>query len=115
MVIKSQDMKMQSRQEVRGGCGTVNFLHIVPEGFMPEKSRLFSEMTLEKGCSIGRHEHTNETEVYYVIEGEGIINDNGTERPFRKGDCNVCGEGAFHAVSNEKDEPLKIVAVIIKN
>lgn len=115
MVIQSKDMKTQSRQEVRGGSGTVDFLHIVPEGFMPDKSRLFSVMILEKGCSIGRHGHTDETEIYYVLEGEGVINDNGTQQPFRKGDCSVCGGGAFHSVSNEKDETLKIVAVIIND
>ena len=115
MVIKSEDMKTNSRQNVRGGNGTVDFLHIVPEGFLPDKSRLFSVMILEKGCSVGRHDHTAETEVYYVVEGEGVLNDNGTERTFRKGDCNVCGGGAFHSVANEKDEPLKIVAVIIKD
>lgn len=115
MIIKKEDMKIQSRPRVRDGFGTVDFLHIVPEGFRPNKCRLFSVMILEKGCSIGRHDHTNETEIYYVLEGEGIINDNGTIRPFLPGDSNVCGNGDFHAVSNENDEPLKIVAVIIKD
>jgi quercetin dioxygenase-like cupin family protein len=88
-------------------------LHIVPADKLPAKARLFSVMSLEKGCSVGRHEHKGETEIYYVISGEGILNDNGTIRPFKKGDCNVCGNGDFHSVSNENDETLEIVAVII--
>ena len=32
--------------------------------------RLFSKMTLEPNCGIGVHEHTNETEIYYVISGK---------------------------------------------
>ena len=115
MIIKKDDMKVQSRPRLRDGFGTTDFLHIVPEGFRPEKCRLFSVMMLEKGCSAGRHDHTSETEIYYVIEGEGIINDNGTIRPFKKGDCNICGGGDFHSVSNENDEPLKMIAVIIKD
>ncbi|MBT3319618.1 MAG: cupin domain-containing protein [Clostridia bacterium] len=115
MIIKKEDMKTLSRPRLRDGFGTTDFLHIVPEGFRPEKCRLFSVMVLEKGCSAGRHDHTGETEIYYVIEGEGIINDNGTIRPFRTGDCNVCGDGDFHSVSNENDETLKMIAVIVND
>lgn len=115
MFIKSEDLKVQSRPRLRDGYGTVDFLHIVPEEFRPEKCRLFSVMMLEKGCSAGRHDHTGETEIYYVIEGEGIIDDNGAKRPFKKGDVNICGGGDYHSVSNENDETLKIIAVIIKD
>ena len=113
MFIKADEMQSKPRVRLRDGYGTTDFLHLIPDEYMPKKTRLFSVMSLEKGCSVGRHDHAGETEIYYVIEGEGIINDNGTIRPFRKGDCNVCGNGDFHAVSNENDETLKIVAVIV--
>jgi len=113
MFIKNDEMKTIPRPRLRDGYGTVDFLHIVPEELRPGNCRLFSEMILEKGCSAGRHDHTGETEIYYVLEGEGIINDNGTIRPFKKGDCNVCGGGDFHSVSNENDETLRMMAIII--
>lgn len=106
MIIKQNDMKVQSRPRLRDGFGTTDFLHIVSEELRPKKCRLFSVMILEKGCSAGRHDHTGETEIYYVMQGEGIINDNGTIRPFKVGDCNICGGGDFHSVSNENDETL---------
>jgi len=115
MFIKSEEMQTQSRVRLRDGFGSTEFLHIVDKDNLPAKCRLFSVMSVEKGCSVGRHDHADETEIYYVIEGEGILNDNGTLRPFRKGDCNVCGNGDFHAVSNENDETLRIFAVIIKD
>ena len=113
MFIKSEDMQTIPRLRLRDGFGTTDFLHIVAADDLPKNTRLFSVMCLEKGCSVGRHDHVAETEVYYVIEGEGIINDNGTIRPFRKGDCSVCGGGDFHSVSNENEQTLKIIAVII--
>ncbi len=113
MVIKAEEMKVESRVHVRDGFGTTDFVHLAPKDQLPAKVRLYSMMCLEKGCSVGRHDHTNETELYYVVEGEGIINDNGTIRPFRKGDCNMCGGGGFHSVSNENDKTLKILAVIV--
>lgn len=114
MIIKGADMKSQIRESMRGGPGQVDIMHIVGADNLPAKSRLFSLVTLEKGCGIGSHAHSGETEVFYVLEGEGVIDDNGEKKPFVKGDCNVCGGGASHAVTNEKDEPLKMIAVIIK-
>ena len=113
MIIKANEMEKKQRVRLKDGFGTTDFLHIVPDELRPKKSRLFAVMSLEKGCSVGRHDHTGETEIYYVLQGEGLINDNGIIRPFLTGDCNVCGNGDFHSVSNENDETLKILAVII--
>lgn len=115
MVIKSHEMKGEKRHEMRGGTGTVDLLHIVEGQALPTKARLFSLVTLEKGCSIGAHAHEGETEIFYVLEGEGLIDDNGEKKVFAKGDCNICGNGAYHAVSNENDEPLRFMAVIIRD
>jgi quercetin dioxygenase-like cupin family protein len=85
----------------------------VPGEALPGKCRLFSLITLEKGCGIGAHAHSGETEIFYVLQGEGVLDDNGERKAFRKGDSNVCGDGATHAITNEKDEPLVLAAVIV--
>ncbi len=113
MFINEKDMQTEKRGNMRGGEGSVDFLHIVSKEHLPAKTRLFSLITLEKGCSIGKHEHNGESEIYYVLSGEGEINDNGTIRRFAKGDCAVCNSGKYHAVSNSNDEPLKFIAAII--
>ncbi len=115
MVIHGADMQSEIREAMRGGPGHVDIRHIVGADSLPSKSRLFSLITLEKGCGIGPHAHCAETEIFYVLEGEGVLNDNGLLKPFVQGDCNVCGGGATHAVTNEKDAPLRLIAVIIKD
>lgn len=115
MVIKSADMKSETREAMRGGPGHAGLLHIVGADNLPTKSRLFTLMTLEKNCGIGPHVHAEETEIYYVLAGEGVLNDNGVVKTLAKGDANVCGGGATHAITNEKDEPLVVLAVIIKD
>ncbi len=115
MVIKVADMQSEIREAMRGGPGRVDIRHIVGADNLPAKSRLFSLITLEKNCGIGPHAHSAETEIFYVLEGEGVLDDNGEIKPFVKGDANVCGGGATHAVTNEKDEPLLMIAVIIRD
>lgn len=41
-------------------------------------------MTIEPGCSLGYHEHHNESETYYILRGEGDYNDNGVIRPVKQ-------------------------------
>lgn len=108
-------MQAQQRDNMRGGSGSVALLGIVPQESLPEKCRLFSVVTLEQGCSIGRHVHEHETEIFYVLEGEGYYDDNGTNKTISAGDCTICASGEAHAVSNEKETPLKLIAAIIKN
>lgn len=115
MVIKGADMQSELREAMRGGPGHVDICHVVGAENLPAKSRLFSLVTLEKNCGIGAHAHHGETEIFYVLEGEGVLDDNGELKPFVKGDTNVCGGGAMHAITNEKDEPLRMIAVIIKD
>ena len=92
MVIHGADMQSEIREAMRGGPGHVDIRHIVDADSLPSKSRLFSLVTLEKGCGIGPHAHSAETEIFYVLEGEGVLDDNGVLKPFVQGDCNVCGE-----------------------
>ena len=113
MVIKKADMTTAIKEQLRGGNGNTELLHIVPADALPAKSRLFSVATLQPGCGIGVHEHTAETEVYYVLEGEGTVYDDGKEMPFSKGDTNVCGDGHTHGITNTGDVPLVFIAAII--
>jgi len=113
MVFERKDMPVKVIEKLRGGTGSIELLQIVPPDALPSKSRLFSIATLQPGCSIGIHEHTKETEIYFVIEGEGTIHDNGHDLPFKKGDCNVCGDGSTHGITNTGDKPLVFLAAII--
>ena len=113
MFIQAKNQKTTVRERMRDGSGKVSIRHVVDKENLPENSRLCAVMTLEEGCSIGPHDHTNETEIYYCLEGEGVLDDNGETRPFLPGDVNICGGGSYHAVKNAGEKPLRVLAVII--
>ncbi len=113
MFIKSGEMKSETRQYMRGGGGSVNILNFVSKENLPSKARLMGLITLEKGCGIGKHEHTGESEIFFVLSGQGVLDDNGTVRAIQQGDCSLCRSGESHAITNESDEPLKLIAAII--
>ncbi|HZJ87668.1 MAG TPA: cupin domain-containing protein, partial [Sphaerochaeta sp.] len=99
MVIRKDEMQQEFRQGLRGGDGEVTFLHLMESGSVPH-ARLFAELTLDPGSSIGEHEHTGETEYYWILSGSGIVTEADGEKPVSAGDLVVTGGGASHAIRN---------------
>jgi len=105
-------MKTEVKEKMRGGEGKVEFVHLV--NCENEKNiRMLAELTLKPGCSIGSHSHENETEYFVILEGEGVVNDNGTEKPVKAGDVVVTGNGASHSLRNNGSVPLVLHAIIV--
>ena len=65
---------------VRNGKGLIHMKDLTDQKGLYDHGRLFAHVTIDPGCSIGDHPHDHETEFYYIIKGEGVFNDNGTER-----------------------------------
>lgn len=113
MVRKAKEMEQEIRERMRGGKGEVRITHIFKQDELKGKARLVAEITLESGCSIGKHEHAGEEEIFYIIEGEGIVDDNGDMRQVTAGDAILTGGGGYHAIENTGTGLLKMMAIIL--
>mgnify|MGYP000916868556 CR=1 FL=1 len=113
MIKRSSEMTVEIREKMRGGNGNVKLQHIFNTDEIMGKCRLFSRITLEPGCSIGLHQHDKEEEVYYILSGTGTVDDNGEIKTIGPGDAIKTGGGQVHSISNNGDEPLEFLAVII--
>jgi len=106
-------MIKEIREKMRGGSGSVEIVHIFKKDELMGKARLFARIILKKDCSIGFHTHDNEEEIYYIISGKGIVDDDGSSYEVTAGDAILTGNGAGHSIGNEQDEPLEVLAVIL--
>ena len=113
MIRKAADCQKEYRENMRGGNGTVELTNFVTPAEMNDKGRLFANITLKPGCSIGYHVHENDTELFYLMKGEALYNDNGTECILHAGDVMVCPAGTGHAVANNGQEDVELCAVIV--
>jgi mannose-6-phosphate isomerase-like protein (cupin superfamily) len=112
MIIRRNEMRRETKEQLRGGDGATAFTHLV--NCENEKNvRMLAEMTLLPGASIGYHQHENETEYFIVLSGSGAFNDNGQEVPVSAGDVMLTGGGAFHGLKNTGSVPLVFHAAII--
>ena len=112
MVFKRSEMKSESKEKMRDGEGTTRITYLV-DTENEKHTRMLGEITLNSGCSIGYHEHVNETEYYFILSGAGTVNDDGSEVQVKAGDSIITGNGASHSIKNTGSEPLVFHAVII--
>ena len=113
MIKKATDIEAVVKAEMLGGKGEVVFHHLADKEQLLDHARLFSILTLEKGCGIGYHTHTGEREFFYVLQGTPTVNDNGTEYVLPPGDSAMTEIGGGHSIENRAEETAKVLALIM--
>lgn len=107
------ELRTNRVENMRGGDGHVFIKHILEKEQMNDKCKMYAQVTLEPGCSIGYHEHHAESETYYFLSGEGIYDDNGTKRTVKAGDVTVTPDGKGHGIANAGENDLVFMALIL--
>lgn len=103
----------REEKQAFGGKGHIYAKILARADQMYRGARLFNHITLNPGCSIGYHTHEHETEFYYILSGEGVFNDNGTEVVLHAGDVTETGGGNSHGLDNRSDAPVELIALIV--
>lgn len=82
------------------------------EGRNP-KLRTYALAELEPGKEVEFHVHQGECELYYILSGEGVYNDNGKEVVITPGCSTFTPSGEGHGIKNTGKEKLIFLALII--
>ncbi|MBQ7096580.1 MAG: cupin domain-containing protein [Clostridia bacterium] len=78
----------------------------------PSNVSLCAHAKLDPGSGIGYHEHYGESEIYYILSGKGLYDDNGTKREVTVGDVTYTPHGQGHSLENIGDCVLEFMAII---
>ncbi len=101
------------REHMRDGRGTVTVHDILTKEELCGHGRLYARLVLPAGASIGWHTHEGETEPYYILKGEGTFIDNDHQPHIvHAGDVCLIEDGQGHAIENNSDSDLEIMALI---
>lgn len=114
MVRNSKEVVKEKFEHKFGGDGsiTVETLNMNNEE-LNGKGRVFAHTTIQPGSSIGYHEHHGESEIYYILSGEGEFNDNGNIVSIMAGDVAYTFPGMGHGIRNTGPDPLEVIALIL--
>ncbi len=112
MIVKSSEQTREVRECMRGGNGEtiLDAIH-AREGF--KNVRLCSIITLKPKCSIGEHEHIEETEYFYILEGKGKVVENDGQKIVEKGDTIITTDKCSHSIENIGESDLILLAIIV--
>lgn len=113
MIRKHAELQIDVHKEFRGGKGSVTLEHFMDLQMANGAGRLFAQTIIPPGSSVGLHKHEGDSEVYYILEGKALVNDNGTETELGAGDINFCPDGGSHAIENIGDTDLRYIAIIL--
>lgn len=98
---------------VRGGEGTVEFYDIVTAEELNGHGSLYAQVVIKPHSSIGFHVHETNTEPYFILQGKGVFVDSDESRTeVGPGDVCVIEVGQGHAMENNTDEDLVMMALI---
>ena len=114
MIKMQPDMGSVHTENSGNIAGTIDkqFIFTPPEMF--DMAKMFAKITLKPGSMIKEHAHTDDAEVYYLLQGEAVVTDGGVQRVLRAGDAVFTGHGNTHSIGNKTEEDVVFLAVILK-
>ena len=96
-----------------GGRGTAYVHHIVSKEELMGHGRLYAKVILPPGASVGWHQHTRDTEPYYILSGTpDFIDHDGSVTRVAPGDVCMIEVGQFHSLENNTDKDVAFMALI---
>ena len=108
-------MNTEIIEHASGGKGHLVKEHLLSAEQLLGKNDMFARVTLEPGCSLGYHVHSDNAEAYYILSGEGEYDDNGEIRTVKPGDVTYTSDGKGHSLENKSQNDLVFIALIINN
>ncbi len=67
---------------------------------------------LESGATIGLHTHETNSEIIYILKGNGKVLYDGEYETVEAGMCHYCPKGHTHSLINDSDSDLEFFAVV---
>ncbi len=113
MLNRAYDMQITEIEGLHGGEGKVIKKDLIKTD-LPENVKMCAKLTLKSGCSIGFHKHEKDSEIFYILRGIAEYFDGNEKSKLSAGDSAIVQKGDSHSIANVSDEPLELLATIIK-
>lgn len=113
IIKRKNEMSVTTHPEFLNGKGVLKNVHFLAKEDAAGAGRLFTRSILTPGSSIGYHTHKGDFEVYYILKGTALVNDNGQEHTLQAGDAIHTPNGSSHSIENIGDTDLEYIAMII--
>lgn len=105
----AKNAKREIQKHCHGGKGEILFRELFKETDFNSPLEFFHETLVLPNSSIGYHKHKGNEEIYYIVQGKGLMTVDGEKRVVHKGDAVITHSGSSHGLINTQNKPLKIL------
>ena len=107
-------------EKMNGGRGIVRYRRAIDPAVFETTWAYVDHASLAPSASIGAHRHTEVTEIYYVMTGDGTVKMSGPgvppeAVPVRTGDAIPVQLGEIHSFENTGNQPLEFLVIGISS
>ena len=113
MFVKKDRIPQNLDHAPMGGSGMLLLDKMSNAVTLPGVIKTFAKATLEPGAEVGYHIHSNDSEAYYILSGEGEYTEGGNTYRVGAGDVSYTPMGEGHGIKNVGAEPLVFIALIL--
>jgi quercetin dioxygenase-like cupin family protein len=110
MIISKNDSNFSIIENCKNGKGLLHKWSYLSDKIFVKSLCMMSFIILEPTASIGKHQHNNTMECFYILEGEGLYIENGNEISVKEGDLLYLDDGGSHALINSSPHNIKFIA-----
>ena len=114
MIKNKQDIRIETVENQGNIEGRIHKEIVLTPAEMLERASMFNIITLPSGSRIKEHPHIEDAEIYYILEGEAEVTDNGRTATMHAGDVMFTGNGARHSIANHSGKDVRFLACILK-
>lgn len=114
MIRKVDNFKSKIEKSCCGGSGKAVLSSVLSQNEIYKEVSMFSVVTLNCGDEVGYHIHKGDMEIYMVLKGCAVFNDNGTEVVLNEFDTAITYDGEGHSIRPIDGTTLQFLACKIK-
>lgn len=106
MLLDFNNIPETAHENFKGGALAAN-MRIFDDGH-----KKIMKIRLESGASIGKHTHTDNSEIFYCLSGNGEVITEGEKELLSPGNVHYCPKGGTHMLRNAGEEDLVVFAIV---
>ncbi len=114
MIIRGTSSTKEKKLDFKGGKGEFTIGYLFKDESRESGTTKIMVVELPPESSIGYHQHIDDEEIYYILSGKGLANDNGNITEVQSGDVMITRKGEYHGMENRSKETLTFLAIINK-
>lgn len=112
--VSSSDVAPIQRVAEHGGSGPIAFRRLIDSGEFDTNVDFLDLTVIPPGSTIGRHEHHDNEELYFIVNGDPLVRVDGAERRLHRTDVAIVRSGGSHELINDSGHDVEIFVVQVR-